>query len=415
MTDVDTSIYKNQPNPLSNLTSVLGIIGQNNQNQLFQQTYQARQAVGDAYKAAVQPDGTLDQPTLMRGLANSGFGAGEATGQGITNSTANFNLKKNQNDYIIGTLGSQVNNPNLTGKSAAGLALDVARNAGVPLQMVSPFIQDVQNDPDPASVKQKLSVFTNQALGTAGAGRVLGPPQPGTNAPTTQPLSAQTGSSTPTGLPPGVSEGAVATGTQAGALLAQHRADAANYRRQVFPLEKAIPALQSLGTTGTGPGTEDVNNIKSFLQSQGAGKILGIDPDKIKTFDEAHKYLTDWVRASGDNSTNDKLAASFSSNASTKISNAAAIDVAKSALSLRRMQQAQTLEFEQTGLPDSEYSKWSAKWNARQDPRTYGFDLMTPDQRNAVLRPMTPQKRELFLLDLDKAEKNGILSPPGSK
>lgn len=411
MAEVDTSFYPKASNPLDTLTKVVGAIGGMNQNKLFEQTFQARQNVGEAYKANTNPDGTLNEEGLRRDLGRSGFGAGEALGQGISNTKANFELNKARNDYMVTTFGSMVNDKNLTGAGAVGKLLDLSRNAGIPLAMVQPLIKDVQNDRDPNSVRTKIGNFQNLALGTQGAARVEGPPVPGTNAPTTVPLASQTGGPT-VGLPPGVKEGAVAAATPSAGLLAQHRADSSNYRRQVFPLEQAIPALEKLGKTGTGPGTEEANNIKSFLQSVG---VPGIDANKIKTFDEAHKYLTDWVRANGDNSTNDKLAASFSSNASTKISNAAAIDVAKSALSLRRMQQAQTAQFENSGLPESDYAKWASKWNSRQDPRVYGFDLMTPAQRQNVLKSLPAAKRDAFMLDVQKAEEAGVLNPPNAK
>jgi len=56
-------------------------------------------------------------------------------------------------------------------------------------------------------------------------------------------------------------------------------AQAANYQQATLPLQKAIPALEALGTTGTGPGTEQLNQIGSFLQSMG---VPGIDPTGIK-------------------------------------------------------------------------------------------------------------------------------------
>lgn len=198
------------------------------------------------------------------------------------------------------------------------------------------------------------------------------------------------------------------TGVGSGAMLADERARAANYRREIYPLEQAIPALERLGKTGTGPGTEQVNQIKSFLQSAG---VPGIDVQKIKDYDEAHKYLTDWVTANGDHSTNDKLAAAFASNASTKISNAAAADVAKAALALRRMKQAQLEEFEASGLPESQYGRWAAKWNREQDPRVYGWDYMNDNQKKALLQSIIGPKRDLFIMALHRAADNGFVDP----
>jgi hypothetical protein len=191
-------------------------------------------------------------------------------------------------------------------------------------------------------------------------------------------------------------------------MLATERSRAANYRREVYPLEQAIPALERLGKTGTGPGTEQVNQIKSFLQSAG---VPGIDVKKIKDYDEAHKYLTDWVIANGDSSTNDKLAAAFSSNASTKISNAAAVDVAKAALSLRKMKQAQLEEFQASGLPDDKYGRWASEWNRKQDPRVYGWDYMTDEQRKHMLRSVSGAKRDQMIMQIHQAAESGLINP----
>lgn len=207
---------------------------------------------------------------------------------------------------------------------------------------------------------------------------------------------------------PGEAEAKTKAGGAGGAMLAEERVRASNFRREVYPLEQAIPALERLGKTGTGPGTEEVNKIKSFLQSAG---VPGIDVNKIKDFDEAHKYLTDWVTANGDSSTNDKLAAAFASNASTKISNAAAVDVAKAALSLRRMKQAQLEEFEASGLPESQYGKWAAKWNREQDPRVYGWDYMNDSQKKTFLQSVTGPKRDLIIMQLHRAADNGFVDP----
>lgn len=213
----------------------------------------------------------------------------------------------------------------------------------------------------------------------------------------------------PAEAPLGESEGAREAAGQSGTQLATDRTNAADFTRQVFPLEQAIPKLEALGKTGTGPGTEETNQIKSFLQSLG---IPGYDPEKIKNFDESKKYLTDWVMANGNVATNDKLAASFASNANVNISNAAAVDVAKAALALRRMKQAQVAAFEASGLPESQYTRWASQWNAKQDPRVYGFDLMTQVQRQAVIKSIPENKRALFMMAVEDAEKANLIRTP---
>lgn len=215
----------------------------------------------------------------------------------------------------------------------------------------------------------------------------------------------------PAAPPLGETEGASAAGGQSGTLLANDRANAADFNRQIFPLTQAIPALEALGKKGTGPGAEEFNQVKSFLQTLG---IPGFDQNKIKTFDEARKYLVDWINANSSGQTNDRLAAAFSSNANVGISNAAAVDVAKAALAIRKLKQAQVLAFEATGKPESEYSRWASTWNKSQDPRVYGFDQMKPEQRAAVIKSLPAAKRAQFMLDVQKAEDMGLISAPQS-
>src|ERR1700679_4175078 len=63
-------------------TKVLGLVGLVNQNALFQQQFNARKAIGQAYQSAIQPDGSIDTQTLMQGIKDNpdaGFMAGEAS------------------------------------------------------------------------------------------------------------------------------------------------------------------------------------------------------------------------------------------------------------------------------------------------------------------------------------------------
>jgi len=272
---------------------------------------------------------------------------------------------------------------------------------------------------DPKNLRNGIATLRTMGLSPeAMVSRVTGPPGPaGEPVSVPQTTAVRTGAMA-TGLAPGVGEAQVATGQGAGEALNASRQRALNYRQEVFPLEQAIPALEKLGKTGTGPGTEEFNHVKSFLQSAG---IPGLDTSKIKTFDEAKKYLTDFVNQNGNTGTNDKLAASFAGNPSVGISNAAATDVAKSALALRRMKQAQLVEFEKSGLPDNQFTKWASQWQLAHDPRAYGFDLMSPDQRKKVIESFSegkdgkPGPRDLFKLQVQAAHEAGIINPGGLK
>lgn len=218
-----------------------------------------------------------------------------------------------------------------------------------------------------------------------------------------------------TRLAPGTPEAMQVAGGESGKALADSRNRSLNYQQEVNPLEQAIPALEKLGTKGTGPGTESINHLKSFVLSNVPGADFKGLKDDVATYDKAKKYLTDFVNQNGNSGTNDKLAAAFAGNPSVNISNAAAVDVAKTALALRRFKQAQLIAFEKSGKPDVEYSKEAGKFAREHDPRAYGFDMMSPSERKKVIESLPKGKREMFMLDVQSAMQDGILKPPQGK
>lgn len=233
-------------------------------------------------------------------------------------------------------------------------------------------------------------------------------------------------------LPPGAAEASTAAGAASGQVLAAARARSANFQRDVFPLAQAIPALEKLGTKGSGPGTETFNHIRSFILSNVPGTTEKTFDDKVKTFDEAKKYLTDFVNQTGNSGTNDKLAAAFAGNPSVGISNAAASDVAKSAMALRRMQQTKDLSFEDSGLQADQASRHFANGIIKiqsydnkgkpveksirinqLDPRAFGVDLMSDKAKKVLLEQLNknPREMELFNTSLELAQQYGYLTP----
>jgi len=218
-----------------------------------------------------------------------------------------------------------------------------------------------------------------------------------------------------TSLPPGAGE-AVALSAGAGAkAAAEGRHRAAMFNREVFPLNQAIPALEKLGPKGTGPGTETINHLKSFALSNIPGVKESDFNGTVADYDKAKKYLTDFVNQTGSSGTNDKLAAAFAGNPSVGISNAAAVDVAKSALALRRMQQAEDIAFEKSGLPDEDRQKFAIRFNQEQDPRAYGADVMGKDKLKKLIEGMSKTELATFKKSLEVAHDTKAMPPISSR
>lgn len=223
------------------------------------------------------------------------------------------------------------------------------------------------------------------------------------------------GGSMPVGLPPGQGEAQTTVGGQSGKQLADDLQMAGSHKQAIYPLTQAIGALEKLGTTGTGPGTETVNQIRSFLQSAGM-PMPKSSGDATKDYDEARKYLVQFaMQSGGGGGTNDRLAAAFSGNPSTGISNAAATDVAKSAVALARSKAAAPAEFARSGLPESKYSSWLADYNKRIDPVAFGADIMGPDKVRAYVSKLSPQDKKRFADTLRTAASAGVIDMPGAR
>lgn len=210
------------------------------------------------------------------------------------------------------------------------------------------------------------------------------------------------------GPPAGQVEAQKATAQAGGEQLAADTARERNFQADIVPLQKARDALVKLGPTGTGPGTEQINEVKSFLTSMG---IVGPNDD-VKNFDEARKYLTQYASQAGNPNTNDKLAAAFAGNPNVGISNAASVDVLKTALSLRRLQNAQVTAFNQSGASPASYNQWSAQFNATQDPVAYGFDMLSAPERQKYVKGLSAPERQKFVNSLQTATKLGLVTPP---
>ena len=380
----------------------------------------ARNAIGKATQGAIGPDGSFDPTAALSAVGRNpaaAYGAPEAVGtllqqrqQQIQNDTLQFGLASGRNSALANWVAGLASNPKISPDEVRSQAVAMAARTGIPASTVTSLLQGMPQKGGPA-MQQYWANITNA---TQGAGATAAQVPAGVG-PGGERYTAPAGAITSQGvvqqtLPAGVAEAQQRQKEVSGTQYAGDLADSANYARSIFPLQKAIPALEDLGKSGTGPGTEQRNHIVSFLQSMG---VPGVSQDTVKNYDEAQKYLTDWVNANGNISTNDKLAAAFAGNPSTKISNAAAVDVAKSALALRNMKQAQLQVFQQTKLAPDQYSEWVAnKWSGKlDDPRAYGLPLMSSSAKAALDKSLTGPERLKFLSSL-KAAKAGQVDNP---
>lgn len=222
------------------------------------------------------------------------------------------------------------------------------------------------------------------------------------------PGAAQGGAVRP-GLTPAAQAASSETGKAAAQQLANDNTGANGFASRMFTLNKALTGLQG---ANTGPGSDALNNVKSFIAARG---IPGVDVNKIASYDEANKYLMQYAigqaGALGEG-TDGKLAATLSGNANTHISNLAAQDVVRANMGLERMKQAQVQQFNNQGLPPEQYQKWSTQWNKQVNPQVFVWDSLPTDKKQAAMANMSPTQRQGFTQQYNWALQNKFIDGP---
>lgn len=191
--------------------------------------------------------------------------------------------------------------------------------------------------------------------------------------------------------------------------------NAGKYGNRVNPLRQAIPLLEKMKETDVGPTSERWNDIKSTAVTLGAGKLAGIDPEKIKDYNELKKYFTQYASQAAATlgpKTNDGLATAVTSNPNVHMDKLSATELAKVALGIERMQQAAALEFNdlvQAGKAQpGTFNRFMLQWATRQDPRAFVYDIMDKKGQEAV-RKLPEAEREKVKEGMRIAEKWKLL------
>ena len=140
-------------------------------------------------------------------------------------------------------------------------------------------------------------------------------------------------------------------------------------------------------------------------------------PEQVKAYDEANKYLTQGqLGAPGATRSNEGAAIAGAATPSVTVSKEAAQEVLRGMIALRRMEQAGTLAWQQSGAPPNQYGTFMSSYATKADPRVFMFDQLTPEQRQKLQTDLTKQgKWNQFAGQVYAAERSGVLSPPNAQ
>ena len=206
-----------------------------------------------------------------------------------------------------------------------------------------------------------------------------------------------------TGLPPGVAAAAGNVAEQSGKDYATDLTRAKNLQADLYPAIRVLDILKTEGPQAFGVGTDKLNTLKNAMVTW----FPNVNPKTIEStanFGEAKKQLVQLARSNGNSGTNDQLAAAFEGSPNTTMTGATIESVVKSIVALRKMQSAQTLMFDKTGLPPDQYSKWIAKNQNQFDPRAFGFDMMERPKQDKLLSSFTEKENDSSEMKAAKAK-----------
>lgn len=461
MADLDTSFYPRagQNSFLDTMTQVQALKNAGIQNQLLQ-TETQRQGVGlssdkiqlahQGFQWLSQGLGSLAQdpriatpagPAMLKQFAAQGVQQGWLTPEvaqaeidnmpqdpaQLPQYVQNLNVRSqdaaNQFSQIYGTPGT-IGNGNQT-LPVATSPITGMRPIGAPIQMQTSPSERNALVPGTNAQGQPTLTPAGTVLRNAGQNALTGMPLTPPNQPVNQMQPYPQGQGpVPAGQAP-ANNGSVAMGPPAGQVEAQTKSagasadkystDAAaqtNYQANIMPIQQAYEHVKALGPEGVGPGTEQINEFKSFMQSMGLGSVAGIDPQQVSDFDQANKYLSAAMRSNGYTGSDAQLDAAAKASPTMKTSQGAALAVLQKTAAMARMQNAQVQAFQASGQGPETYSKWAAAWNAKQNAAAYAFDMMDPTQRQAYVKTLSAPELTKFKASLGTAMQLGLVTPP---
>jgi hypothetical protein len=217
-----------------------------------------------------------------------------------------------------------------------------------------------------------------------------------------------------TGAPPGVASAISSVREQSGKDYASALTRAGNAQVELQPDLAVLDIVKGKAPGDFGPGTDSLNQLKkvavTWLPNVEAKLI-----EQSGDYDTVKKYLIQGARSAGNTGTNDQLAAAFEGSPNTTMNTATIESIVKTRVALKKMEAAQALLFEKENLPPSEFSKWKAKNQNVLDPRAFGWDLMSNEARQKLVKRLTPKEYQKLETSIQFANDANLIEPPARK
>lgn len=407
MADVG-SLYPQPPAPVQNLTTnplaVLDVVGKLNQNALFQQQFNARKAIGGAYQGAIRPDGSIDTPTLMRGIQSNpdaGFMAGEAAagalarqGQQITNAAAATELEMKQNRFIAESIGTL--DPNASKATVTDRLVALKRNIpSIPAATINGIRREINaiDDSTPegkAALSAKITQLRDFAIGTAGLATPTDTGVAASGAKTSAPLATYLNrGGVQTTLPPGEAE-LLAQSSGRASRLQSTAATTAQYHADLDNLKVESKVLDNLG----GPSTESEKKLNQLSQRI-AGVGVTMDKDQLRALESFDKIanqisLNQSQMFHGSDAGLHTVVGANPSTSMSRYGRDGVIDMLQGNQDAIDVTRRAWLDARKKGVPAHSYDTWVNDFSNTIDPRVFQFNRLSRDNQQKFLSQMDP-------------------------
>lgn len=396
------------PKPLDPFQAI-GALGSVLQFQRNKMQLDADKAIGDEYRNALTPNGVDFEKfyTGVKSNPNAAFGLRGATTDALSQQTTQFNNLAAQNHALFDFIGSKLNQPGYNKNQMFHDIVTFGRAHNMPGGVLAPWA--IHAPEGGKQFQDYVGGMVNAARG-AGASAETVPVTNPDGSITNVPKGALVHAGGTAGAFPG--SPALGSGESAGDYQAGNRR-AANFKNDIFPLEKALDLAKKLGPGGMAPGSKGRQEFESYVYGLAPSLLPAGVQDKIKNYAELEKYLVQNTqqRAQGlGPHTNEGLAVATTGSPNVHINDLAGVDLIKAQIMLRRMEHAQHFEAAKAGPVN--YSAVKGGIAAAQEPSAYGIDMMEPDRLEKLKKTLKGPARDRFNASLRSAIESGTVVKP---
>lgn len=377
-----SGLYPQPPAPAQNVANdpakVIGVVNALNQNKMFNATFPA---------VSQQPQAALE-------------------GQNIANTTAQLEQHAKQQSFLIDSLGSLADDPNLNYDKVRNTAVTFARNLKLPGEMVNGWLYGLPKDP--AKLREQLIQMRNMTLGSAGTSAESG--QVDQNGAPVKVTKGQFnyqagGAPVAAGLAPG-EQGLAESAAGRAARLQSSASTAPQYHADLENLKADSKILENLG----GPTFETEKKLNQ-LASRLGGFGITMTPEQLKAGESFDKIanqisLNQSQLFHGSDAGLHTVVGANPSTSMSKFGRDGVIDMLQGNQDAIDITRKAWLKARANGAKPGDYDMFAERIGQEVDPRVFQFNRLSRENQQKFLSQMDPTDlkdfEEKFKASVDK-------------